>query len=68
MSEGIAVSSRQRAVARAYGREAILRKDQSRVRSQVLISSIKVEVKKKHPSHGRTFSCFAAHLIEQDLF
>ena len=38
MSEGIAVSSRQRAVARAYGREAILRKDQSRVRSQVLIS------------------------------
>jgi len=37
-------------------------------RSQILISSIKVEVKKKHPSHGRTFSCFAAHLIEQDLF
>ncbi len=34
----------------------------------ILISSIKVEVKKKHPSHGRTFSCFAAHLIEQDLF
>jgi len=28
VSEGIAVSSRQRAVARAYGREAILRKDQ----------------------------------------
>jgi len=38
VSEGIAVSSRQRAVARAYGREAILRKDQGRVRSQVLIS------------------------------
>src|SRR6266566_7813846 len=36
--------------------------------SSHLISSIKVEVKKKHPSHGRTFSCFAAHLIEQDLF
>ena len=31
-------------------------------------SSIKVEVKKKHPSRGRNFSCFAAHLIEQDLF
>jgi hypothetical protein len=38
------------------------------INDQVLISSIKVEVKKKHPSHGRTFSCFAAHLIEQDLF
>ena len=38
------------------------------VTGQLLISSIKVEVKKKHPSHGRTFSCFAAHLIEQDLF
>jgi putative transposase len=30
--------------------------------------SIKVEVKKKHSSIGRNFSCFAAHLIEQDLF
>jgi hypothetical protein len=38
------------------------------INDQLLISSIKVEVKKKHPSHGRTFSCFAAHLIEQDLF
>jgi hypothetical protein len=37
-------------------------------KSQVLISSIKVEVKKKHFSVGRNFSCFAAHLIEQDLF
>src|SRR5258707_4120629 len=33
-----------------------------------LVSSIKVEVKKKHISDGWTFSCFAAHLIEQDLF
>ena len=31
-------------------------------------SSIKVEVKRKHFSAGRNFSCFAAHLIEQDLF
>ena len=30
--------------------------------------SIKVEVKKKHSSIGRNFSCFTAHLIEQDLF
>jgi hypothetical protein len=35
---------------------------------QVLICSIKVEVKKKHISAGWTFSCFAAHLMEQDLF
>jgi len=33
-----------------------------------LVSSIKVEVKKKHLSNGWPFSCFAAHLIEQDLF
>jgi bifunctional DNA-binding transcriptional regulator/antitoxin component of YhaV-PrlF toxin-antitoxin module len=32
------------------------------------ISSIKVEVKKKHISFGWNFSCFAAHLIEGDLF
>jgi len=31
-------------------------------------SSIKVEVKKKHFSVGRNFSCFAAHSIERDLF
>jgi hypothetical protein len=31
-------------------------------------SSIKVEVKKKHFSGGRNFSCFAARLIERDLF
>jgi len=37
-------------------------------RGQVLVSSIKVEVKKKHLSNGWTFSCFAAHFIEQDLF
>jgi hypothetical protein len=35
---------------------------------QVLISSIKVEVKKKHFSFGWNFSCFAAHLIERELF
>jgi len=33
-----------------------------------LVSSIKVEVKKKHPSNGWTFPCFAAPLNEQDLF
>ena len=33
-----------------------------------LVSSIKVEVKKKHFCIGRTFSCFAAHWMEQDLF
>jgi hypothetical protein len=33
-----------------------------------LISSIKGEVKKKHISSGWNFSCFAAHLMEQDLF
>ena len=31
------------------------------------ISSLKVEVKKKHISFGRNFSCFSAHLIERDL-
>ena len=35
---------------------------------RALPSSIKVEVKKKHLSRGRNFSCFAAHLIERDLF
>ena len=30
--------------------------------------SIKGEVKKKHFSAGWTFSCFAAHIIEQDLY
>jgi|ERR1035438_4818236 hypothetical protein len=33
-----------------------------------LVSSIKRKVKKKHSRTGRTFSCFAAHIIEQDLF
>jgi hypothetical protein len=37
-------------------------------RGQVLVSSIKEEVKKKHFSFGWNFSCFAAHLIERDLF
>jgi hypothetical protein len=36
--------------------------------AQLLISSIKVEVKKKHISFGRDFSCFPAHWMEQDLF
>src|SRR6266576_5461377 len=35
--------------------------------SSHLISSIKVEVKKKHCCIGRNFSCFAAHWMEQDL-
>jgi hypothetical protein len=30
--------------------------------------SIKGEVKKKHTSFGWNFSCFAAPLIERDLF
>ena len=30
--------------------------------------SIKGEVKKKHISFGWKFSCFAAHLIERDVF
>src|SRR5216684_5287452 len=34
----------------------------------VTTSSIKVEVKKKDVSFGWNFSCFAAHLIERDLF
>jgi hypothetical protein len=34
----------------------------------ILRSSIKVGVKKKHISFGWSFSCFAAHLIERDLF
>jgi hypothetical protein len=38
------------------------------VRGQALISSIKVEVKKKHSRIGRDFSCFAAHWMEQDRF
>ena len=36
--------------------------------AQVLVSSIKGEVKKKLNSNGRSFSCFAAQVIEQDLF
>jgi hypothetical protein len=34
----------------------------------VLVSSLKGEVKKKHNCNGWIFSCFAAHLFEQDLF
>ena len=36
--------------------------------ANLLVSSIKREVKKKHICNGWTFSCFAAHLKEQDLF
>ena len=36
--------------------------------SQALIRSLKGEVKKKHDPVGWIFSCFAAHLCEQDLF
>jgi len=35
---------------------------------QLLVCSIKGEVKKKHSRAGWDFSCFPAHLIEQDLF
>jgi hypothetical protein len=31
-------------------------------------SSLKGEVKKKHHSNGWSFSCFAAHWFELDLF
>jgi hypothetical protein len=37
-------------------------------RTGCLDRSIKVEVKKKHISCGWNFSCFAAHLMERDLF
>ena len=33
-----------------------------------LIGSIKGEFKKKHLCDGRSFSCFAAHVMEQGLF
>jgi hypothetical protein len=36
--------------------------------STCLVSSIKVEVKKKHFCAGWNFSCFSAHWMEQDLF
>jgi hypothetical protein len=38
------------------------------VKSQVPISSIKGEVKRKYTSFGWNFSCFAAPLIERNLF
>ena len=37
-------------------------------RSHLPRSSIKGEVKKKHTSFGWNFSCFAAPLIERNLF
>src|SRR6266478_2703114 len=52
-------------------RELALRLRSSRMATlcpKSLVSSIKVEVKKKHNSVGRKFSCFSAHLIERDLF
>jgi|HubBroStandDraft_1064217.scaffolds.fasta_scaffold38319_1 hypothetical protein len=36
--------------------------------STCLVSSIKVEVKKKHFCAGWSFSCFSAQWMEQDLF
>jgi hypothetical protein len=39
-----------------------------RSRGQRLVSSIKVEVKKKHVPFGWNFSCFAAQVMEQNLF
>src|SRR6267154_6146453 len=36
--------------------------------TRLLNRSIKVEVKKKHISCGWNFSCFAAHLMERNLF
>jgi hypothetical protein len=36
--------------------------------ANLLISSIKEEVKKEHISFGWSFSCSAARLIERDLF
>jgi hypothetical protein len=38
------------------------------LRRPIETTSIKGEVKKKHVCDGWTFSCFTAHLIEQDLF
>jgi hypothetical protein len=32
------------------------------------LASLKGEVKKKHNANGWSFSCFAAHVFEQDLF
>src|ERR1700691_5781414 len=38
------------------------------LRRPIEITSIKVEVKKKHFSFGWNFSCFSAHTIERELF
>ena len=38
------------------------------VEPKLLVSSLKGEVKKKHKCNGWSFSCFTAHLFEQDLF
>jgi hypothetical protein len=42
--------------------------DSNELINKFLESSIKVEVKRKHFSFGWNFSCFAAHLIERELF
>ena len=61
MDEGILRS-------RPYRKRSRLNHGQLGSDSTCLISSIKVEVKKKHLSCGWSFSCFAAHLIKRDLF
>jgi hypothetical protein len=38
------------------------------LRRPIETTSIKRKVKKKHSCNGRTFPCFPAHMIEQDLF
>jgi len=42
--------------------------EQKEKRGKLLICSLKGEVKNKHNRNGWIFSCFAAHLFEQDLF
>src|SRR6202171_10755 len=54
------MGSRQLRIGRVYRHLAILRESWRQLRSQVPISSIKGEVKKKHTSFGWNFSCFAA--------
>ena len=60
----------ERVPRRLSGREAVICTIDSSEQNycQVLICSLKGEVKKKHNSNGWIFSCFAAHLFEQDLF
>jgi hypothetical protein len=53
---------------RKKNKEACISNDSTLTSRKVLVSSLKGEVKKKHHSNGWIFSCFAAHLFEQDLF